>query len=171
VDDPGDVGVGDDLLYELEFGGARQAVAGGDRPDGTAVEGEPVAIVGKLVDLGHVSLGVQDSCQAGHGLAEGLAGKLFTALFDALAPEALEHAGEEFGVFVFYVAEQFDCEVTGGGPGEEGFAQFRTVVEVSWPAGSAPLLAGGDEAGGAESGQMLADGARGDPQRVGHRFG
>ena len=129
----------------------------------TVVEGESVAVVWKLVDVGHVSLGVEDRGQAGHRVAESFAGELFSALFDTPAPPALEDARDEFGVFVFDVAEQFDGEVTGGGPGEEGFAQFGAVVEVGRSAGSAPLLAGCDEAAGPESGQMLADGAGGDP--------
>jgi hypothetical protein len=151
VGDPGDVGVGDDPLYELEFGGAGQAVAGGDHPDGTIVQSKSVAAVWQLVGVGHVPLGVEDSCQAGHALAQGLACELFAALFDSVAAAALEHTRDKSGVFVCEVVEQFDGEVTGSGPGEKGFGQFGAVVEVSRPAGSAPLLAGRHEAAGPES--------------------
>jgi hypothetical protein len=139
-------------LYEFEFGSAGQAVAGGDHPDGTVVQSESVAAVWQLVGVGHVPLGVEDGCQAGHAVAQGLAGELFAALFDSVTAATLEQTRDKLGVFVCEVAEQFDGEVTGGGPGEKGFAQFGAVVEVSRPAGSAPLLAGRHEAAGPESG-------------------
>jgi hypothetical protein len=108
VHDTSDICLRDDLLHEFELGGARQTVVGGHRPDGTAVECKSVTVARKLVDVGHVSLGVEDRGQTRHSVAERLACQLATALFDTPAPSPFEDARNEVGVFFLDVAEQLN---------------------------------------------------------------
>jgi len=171
VHDPSDFRLGDNLLHEFELGGASQTVVGGHRPDGAAVECESVTVARKLVDVGHVPLGVEDGGQTRHCVAERPAYQLVSALFDTPAPAPLKDAKNELGVLVLDVAEQLDREVTGRRSGEQGLAQFGAVVEVGRSAGSTPHSTRGDEPTGPERSQMLADRARGDPQDLRHFVG
>jgi hypothetical protein len=128
------------------------------------VECESVTVAWKLVDVGHVPLGVEDRGQTRHRVAERLAYQLVSALFDTPAPAPRKDPRNELGILLLDVAEQLDREVTGRRSGEHGLAQFGAVVEVGWSPGSTPLLTRGDEPTGPERGQLLADCARGDPQ-------
>ena len=163
VRDPFDLRLGEHLPEELKFRGAGLTVAGRHSPDGAAVQGHPVAAVGELVEVGQIPLSVEDLGQDRHLLVEALARQLHPGLLDTPAAAPLEDAGDELGVFLLDVAEQLDREVAGASS-EQGLAQIGAVVEIGGPSGPTSLLTRGDEAGGLEGGQVLADAAWRDPQ-------
>jgi hypothetical protein len=128
------------------------------------VESESKTVAGKLIDVGHIPLAVEDFSQTGCLLAERLACQLVSALFDPSAPTAPEDTRDQLGVFVLEVAKELDREVNRRRSSQQRLTQFCAVVKICRPAGSSPLLTRRDESTGSESGQVLANRAWSNPQ-------
>ena len=71
--DPFDLGLREHRLEELELCGTGRSVAGGHWPDGAVTERDPIAVIRKLVEVGHIALRVEDPGQCCHFLIEALA--------------------------------------------------------------------------------------------------
>ena len=102
--------VGDEVADEVEFGGASLLVAVGDRPDGAAVEVDPVVVVADCVGVGEVALGVEQFGQDGDPFVDRFALQLVFRVFDESTTASFEDSVHEFGVFFFDVFEELDRE-------------------------------------------------------------
>ena len=164
--DPFDLGLREHRLEELELCGTGCSVAGGHWPDGAVAECDPITLIRKLVELGHIPLRVEDLGQCCHLLLEALARQLVSDLLDAPMLTAIKDTGEKIRIFLLDVAEQLNGEVTGG-LGEQRFSLMGAVVEVGGSprvSGSSSLLACRDKSSRSEDSQLLTNGARRDRQ-------
>ena len=130
---------------------------------------EPL-LVRKDLEVGEVTVFVEDAGQFLDLLLEGLTHEPVAGGVDAALASALEQALDELGVVVRRVAEQFVGEVAVGA-GEQGVGRGGQVVAVLRSTGALADLAVGDEAVGRERHQVLADATRRQLELVGQVVG
>ena len=170
VSDSLDGSVGYQVSDEFELGGAGLAVPARNWPDGAAVQVDPEVVVINLVEVGEVSLFIEQLGQDADAFVDRFALQFALGVVDESASTTVEDSVDESGVFLFSVAENLDRQI-GGGRVEQWLGELGGVVAIGGASGLSALLASCDEAGGSERAQMLSDGARGDPQRRGQLIG
>ena len=170
VGHPVDCRVGHQVANELQFGGAGLGVVGGNGPHGAAVKVDPVVVVAGLLTVGEVSLFIEHVGQYVDSFGDGLACELVPRVFDEAASASLEYSIHEFWVFFFDVFEEFDGEAAVCRH-EEWFGEVGGVIAVGWTSRLAAVLTRGDEAGGSQCSQVLANCAGGDLEGGGEFFG
>ena len=108
---------------------------------------DPVAVVVGLLTVGEVSLFIEHVGQDVDSFGDGLAREFVSRVFDKAASAPIEYPIHEFGVFFFYVFEEFDGE-TAVCRNKERFGEVGRGVAVGGSAGLAAVGTRGDEAGG-----------------------
>ena len=143
VGDPGDRGVGQHALEELEFARARLAESAGDGPDRAVVQVDPEVVVGHLLPVAQVALGVEQFGDPSDAFFDGRAGEVCFGVVDESLAAPVEDPVDEIGMFVLDEFEEFDREVVGGD--EQRLGALGGVVAVGGPPGLPALLAGFDQ--------------------------
>jgi len=161
---------GHEFTNELKFGRARLRVVARDRPDRTAVEVDPVVVGVGLLAVGEVPLIIEHVGQDVDSFGGGLACEFVFRAFYEAASTPLEYSIQQFWIFFFDVFEEFYGEAAVGCD-EEWFGEVGGVVAVRRTSWLAAVLSGGDETGGSQCPEVLANGAGGDLEGAGEFLG
>src|SRR5579884_2260456 len=173
VGHPLDVRLRQGLAQELDLARAGLSVAAGHPEDGAVVLGDAPGAVVQSLEVGQVSVLVEDAGQLGDLAGEVVAGQPGPGRLGAAPAATLEGVVDELGGSLREVAQQLVGQLAVGrrkqtvGPGSEPVE----VTGASPPTVGRRLLAVGHQPVGGQGGEVLAHGADGEGLRLGQLVG
>ena len=161
VADPINVGVGQQISDEIEFGGAGLAVAAGHGPDRAAVEVDAVVAVLNLLEISQIALFIE---KLGHDVdpfVDRPTRDPIPSSLDQSLTATVEDAGHQLGVFLFDLFENLDRQPRVVAD-EERFGCLGGVIVIGRTSWLTAFSFSSDEARRSQCAEVLTNGTRRD---------